>query len=275
VTEFLEIHQGTSPLVLSMPHSGQDLAPEVEACLNDEGKALADTDWWIERLYDFYPALGASVVRTKLSRYVIDLNRNPSGQSLYPGQATTGLCPTETFDGAPIYQASKEPDETEVARRLENYFTPYHDALRQMIEATVARHGFALLFDCHSIRSVVPRLFEGLLPVFNIGTNDGKASAPELGQILADTCAAKDNPSYVLNGRFMGGWITRHYGDPANHVHAVQLELSQAAYMIEKPPWTYLESEAAITATIIRSALQSMLDWSTKNLSKDSLGENA
>ena len=270
MSEFLEIHQGTSPLVLSMPHSGRDLVLEVEACLNNEGRALADTDWWIERLYDFHPALGAGVVRTKLSRYVIDLNRDPSGQSLYPGQATTGLFPTETFDGVPIYQPGKEPDDADVANRLTRYFQPYHDALQQTLDATVARHGFALLFDCHSIRSVVPRLFEGLLPVFNIGTNDGKASAPDLGQILADTCAAQDDLSFVLNGRFKGGWITRHYGDPANNIHAVQLELSQAAYMIEKPPWTYLEPNAAATASIIQSALQHMLAWSSNHLGETS-----
>jgi N-formylglutamate deformylase len=270
VIDFLEIHQGTSPLVLSMPHSGRDLVPEVEAILNEEGLGLADTDWWIERLYDFHPTLGASVVRSKLSRYVIDLNRDPSGQSLYPGQATTGLCPTETFDGTPLYQSGKEPDEAEVARRLKQYFTPYHNALRQMIDSTVARHGYAMLFDCHSIRSAVPRLFDGTLPVFNIGTNDGQASTPELGQILADTCANAPDTSHVLNGRFKGGWITRHYGDPANNVHAVQLELAQSAYMLETPPWTYDQNKAALTANIIQSALHSMLDWSTKNLGETS-----
>jgi N-formylglutamate deformylase len=264
VTDFLETHHGASPLILSMPHSGRDLVPEVKACLNDEGLATADTDWWIERLYDFHPSLGASVVRSKLSRYVIDLNRDPSGQSLYPGQATTGLCPTETFDGVPIYQTGTEPGDDEVADRLKKYFQPYHKALRQQIDGAVARHGFALLFDCHSIRSVVPRLFDGLLPVFNIGTNDGKASAPELGQILADTCAAVPGLTHVLNGRFKGGWITRHYGNPDQNIHAVQLELSQASYMTETPPWTYDEARANDTANIIRTALQKMLDRVTE-----------
>ena len=265
VTDLLEIHQGTSPLVLSMPHSGRDLVQHVEAALNEEGLGLADTDWGIERLYDFHPALGASVVRSKLSRYVIDLNRDPSGQSLYPGQATTGLCPTETFDGVPLYQPGKEPDDAEGAQRLDRYFRPYHEALRQMIDATVARHGYALLFDCHSIRSVVPRLFDGPLPVFNIGTNDGQASTPVLGQIMADVCAKADGMSHVLNGRFKGGWITRHYGDPAGNVHAVQLELAQSAYMLEVPPWTYDQDKAAATANIIQSALQAMLDWLSDN----------
>ena len=266
MSDFIDIHQGGSPLVLSMPHCGRELTPEVEARLNDDGRAIADTDWWIERLYDFFPGLDAGVVRSTLSRYVIDLNRDPSGRSLYPGQATTGLCPLETFDGAPIYQPGREPDDTDIAGRLVKYFEPYHTALRQLLDAAVARHGYALLFDCHSIRSVVPRLFEGRLPVFNIGTNDGAAAAPELGQILADECATAPDLPHVLNGRFKGGWITRHYGDPANHVHAVQLELAQNAYMIEAPPWTYDAVKAARVTAIIRPALEKMIDWSTRNL---------
>jgi formiminoglutamase len=265
MSDFLEIHQGASPLILSMPHSGRDLVPEVEACLNEEGRAIADTDWWIERLYDFYPELNASVVRSKLSRYVIDLNRDPSGKSLYPGQATTGLCPVETFDGGPLYQAGREPDDAGIAERLNRYYAPYHTALQQLIDATVERHGHALLFDCHSIRSVVPRLFDGTLPVFNIGTNDGAASAPEPGRILADHCARAADLPHVLNGRFKGGWITRHYGDPANNVHAVQLELGQIAYMIETPPWTYDEARAQRIKDILRPALAEMISWSTAN----------
>ena len=266
MNDFLEIHQGISPLILSMPHSGRDLVPEVEAELNDEGRAIADTDWWIERLYDFYPELDASVVRSKLSRYVIDLNRDPSGKSLYPGQATTGLCPVETFDGVPLYQVGHEPDDAATADRLTRYFTPYHTALQQLIDAAVDRHGYALLFDCHSIRTVVPRLFEGTLPVFNIGTNDGAASAPELGRILANHCATAADLPHILNGRFKGGWITRHYGDPANNVHAVQLELGQIAYMIETPPWTYDETRAQRIKDILRPALTEMIGWSISNL---------
>jgi N-formylglutamate deformylase len=266
VSDFLEIVEGTSPLVLSMPHSGRDLVPEVSDRLNGEGRAIADTDWWIERVYDFHEKLEASVVRTRLSRYVIDLNRDPSGQSLYPGQATTGLCPTETFDGLPIYQPGQKPDDQDIAGRLTNYFTPYHDALQKRIDACLATHGYALLFDCHSIRSVVPRLFEGTLPVFNIGTNDGKASAPALGQILADQCATAADLPHVLNGRFKGGWITRHYGQPEGHVHAVQLELAQSAYMVEEPPWSWLDDKAERTKQIIQTALQDMILWSEKNL---------
>lgn len=263
---FLEVREGASSLILSMPHGGRELVPGLAERLTEAGRALADTDWWIERLYDFAGDLDASVVRTQLSRTVIDVNRDPSGASLYPGQATTGLCPTETFDGVPLYGDGAAPDAGEIADRTQRYFAPYHAALAAQIERAKAAHGYALLYDCHSIRSVVPRLFEGALPVFNIGTNEGASCAPGVQQAIADVCAATEGYSHVVNGRFKGGWITRHYGRPDAGVHAVQMELAQHAYMDEAPPWTFDEAKAARLRPVLRAVLQAMQGWAGTNV---------
>lgn len=253
-----DIRRGDGPLILSMPHVGTILTPEAAARLNETGLAVGDTDWWMDRLYDFADDLAPTVIRARLSRYVIDVNRDPSGISLYPGQATTELCPTTTFDGDPLYRPGMEPDETEIARRRAAYHAPYHAALSAEIARVRDRHGYVLLYDCHSIRSVIPRLFEGTLPTFNIGTNSGASCAPGIEAAVVDACAAA-GPSYAHNGRFKGGFITRHHGRPAEHVHAVQMELAQSAYMLEAPPWTYDEAAAAPTRIILRQVLEAML----------------
>lgn len=257
---------GAGPLVLSMPHCGTEIPEDLADRFNALGRGVPDTDWWIDRLYDFGAALDASVVRATLSRYVIDLNRDPSGQSLYPGQATTGLCPAETFDGEPIYRAGAEPDAGEIEARKAAYYNPYHDALRAALDRAKAAHGYALLYDCHSIRSVVPRLFEGRLPVVNIGTNSGQSCAAGLEAAVAGVCAAQTAFSHVVNGRFKGGWITRHYGRPAEKVHALQVELGQVAYMAEAPPWTFDDDKAEALRGLLRPMLEAMTGWAANNL---------
>jgi len=254
--QVVDITEGMGPLVLSMPHGGTSVPDEIAARLNETGRALADTDWWIDRLYDFGADMGASVVKANLSRYVIDLNRDPSGASLYPGQATTGLCPLETFDGEPLYLPGAEPGVAEIETRKRAYFAPYHDALRIALDRAKDRHGFALLYDCHSIRSEVPRLFEGILPTVNIGTNNGASCAPLLERSVTGTCEAQHEFTHVANGRFKGGWITRHYGDPVNGVHALQVELAQSAYMAEIPPWDFLEEKAERLRGLLRPMLE-------------------
>ncbi len=228
---FLTVHRGAAPLVISLPHTGTDIPPALEADLVSPWLARKDCDWWVETLYDFAAELGASVVRTAISRTVIDVNRDPSGVSLYPGQATTELCPTTTFDGEPLYREGRGPD---VAARRAAYFDPYHAALAAEIAAVREAHGAVVLYDCHSIRSVIPRLFEGVLPELNLGTNAGASCAPELEAALAALCEGTGR-SFVANGRFKGGYITRHYGRPEEGVHAVQMELACRAYMPEPP----------------------------------------
>ncbi|MDG1286957.1 MAG: N-formylglutamate deformylase [Rickettsiales bacterium] len=249
----VEIKEGSCPIILAMPHSGTWLPQEIFAGLNEIGQKLRDTDWHIDRLYDgLLPE--ASIVKANFHRYVIDANRDPEGVSLYPGQNTTTLCPTIDFDGAPIWHAGKEPDMAQVKHRTEQFHAPYHKALRQMIEVTKAKYGFAILYDCHSIRSEAPFLFEGVLPVLNIGTNDSKSCSSEIEKLVTEACA-DSSFSQVLNGRFKGGWTTRYYGNPSVDVHAIQMELTQAAYMQETDPWAYLPERAET----LRQTLQTLL----------------
>jgi len=229
---WLTVRQGAVPLLLCMPHTGTEIPPEIEERLVSPWLARKDTDWWIERLYEFAVELGASVVRTSVSRTVIDCNRDPSGASLYPGQATTGLCPTTTFDGEMLYRAGAAPQEPEIAARRAEYFEPYHGAIAGEIARLRALHPLIVLYDCHSIRSAVPRLFTGTLPHFNIGTFAGASCAPELTSRLERVC--DPGPfSRVTNGRFQGGYTTRHYGRPQEAVHAVQMELACRGYLRE------------------------------------------
>ncbi|SCW74497.1 formiminoglutamase [Sphingobium faniae] len=230
MTGWLEITQGHAPLIVAFPHTGTELA-DVEDQFRSPWLARRDADWWVDRLYGFARGLGATTIRSRLSRSVIDLNRDPSGASLYPGQATTELCPTTTFDGDPLY-AGAMPDEAEIARRREIWFAPYHAALGTEIARLRALHPRIVLYDAHSIRSHVPRLFRGELPQFNIGTNGGVTCDPALEAAVTGICA-DSGLSHVLNGRFRGGWTTRHHGRPETGVHAIQMELAMRGYMDE------------------------------------------
>lgn len=253
-TTTYSLRQGSVPLLISIPHLGTDLPPEFVADMSDTAPLKQDTDWHLDQLYGFAAGLGASVLQAKVSRYVIDLNRPPGGESLYPGQTTTGLCPTETFRGEPLYGAAQVPGAAQQTDRLARYWRPYHDALRAELDRLKALHGAVLLWDAHSIASVLPRLFEGQLPDLNFGTADGRSCAPAiLGNVVAQVVSTPF--SHVVNGRFKGGYITRHYGAPADGVHAIQLEMAQHLYMLEDPPFTYLEYKA----TSVQPLLQKML----------------
>lgn len=230
--DWLSIHRGNSPLIVTFPHTGTDIPGEIAGGFVSPDLARKDADWYVDRLYDFAAGMGATTVHTALSRSVIDVNRDPSGVSLYPGQATTGLCPLTTFDDEPLYRSGMEPDETEIARRRETYFQPYHDAVAAEIARLRALHDRVVLYDAHSIRSEVPRLFEGLLPVFNIGTNFGQTCAGELAGAVEEICTASGEPT-VRDGRFRGGWTVRHYGRPHEGVHAIQMELADRGYLDE------------------------------------------
>ncbi|SKA29807.1 N-formylglutamate deformylase [Consotaella salsifontis] len=233
------VQQGRSPLILAMPHVGLDIPGDIFSRLSEVGKSRADADWHIERLYDGLVP-DATVVRATFHRTVIDANRDPSGASLYPGQNTTGLVPMTDFDGLPLWQEGEEPDAAEIEARREAYHQPYHAALAAEIERVRALHGVAVLYDCHSIRSLIPFLFEGRLPDFNIGTDNGKTCDPRIEAAAAEVAAGADGYSHVVNGRFRGGWTTRHYGKPAENIHALQMELAQSAYLTtESAPFAY------------------------------------
>jgi len=251
----VEVIRGAGPVILGQPHGGTWLPDPLVARLNANGRALADTDWHIGRLYDgLLP--GVTVVRATVHRYAIDANRDPAGASLYPGQNTTGLCPLSDFDGRPIWRAGQEPSADEVAARRAAFHAPYHAALAAEIERVRTRHGVAVLYDCHSIRSVIPFLFPGTLPVFSIGTNDGATCASAVTSAVVKNCCNAEGYDYILNGRFKGGWTTRHYGQPETGVHAIQMELAQRAYLAaEAAPWDHDPARAdplrAILARIL------------------------
>jgi N-formylglutamate deformylase len=233
-----EVVAGDGPVVLGLPHTGTWLPDDVRARLNGTGQGLADTDWHVHELYaGLLP--GATTVRATFHRYLIDANRAPDDASLYPGQNTTGLCPTTDFDGRPIWRAGAAPGPAEVAERLAAFHAPYHAALAAEIARVQALHGVAILYDCHSIRSRIPFLFDGTLPDFNLGTADGASCAPAVEAAALAICRAATGHGYVANGRFKGGWTTRHYGRPEDGVHAIQMELAQSTYLAaEEPPWT-------------------------------------
>ena len=231
MSDVLEIHRGDAPLIVSFPHTGTELPRGLERVFVSPWLARRDADWWIDRLYGFARDLGATTVRTRISRSVIDCNRDPSGASLYPGQATTGLCPAETFDGEPLYPGAG-PDQAEIDRRRAAWFDPYHAALAAELARLRARHPHVVLYDAHSIRSRIPRLFDGELPQFNIGTDNGKTCDPALREAVTAICAASGH-SHVLDGRFRGGWTTRHYGRPGDGIHAIQMELAMRGYLAE------------------------------------------
>ncbi len=232
--DWLTVERRNAPLIISLPHTGTQIAPEIEAKLVSPWLARKDADWWIDKLYGFAGELGATVVHTSISRTVIDVNRDPSGVSLYPGQATTELCPTTSFDGEPLYLTGHAPDAAEVERRRGLWFAPYHAALSAEIIRLRALHPRVVLYDAHSIRSRIPRLFDGDLPQFNIGTNSGAACDAALTARIEAICDASGR-SRVSNSRFKGGHITRHHGNPAKGVHAVQMELACRGYMHETP----------------------------------------
>ncbi len=239
----VEVVEGDGPVVLGLPHTGTWLPEDVAERLNPTGLALADTDWHIHELYaGLLPS--ATTVRATFHRYAIDANRGPDDASLYPGQNTTGLCPLTDFDGRPIYRAGAEPDAAAIAARVAAWHAPYHAALAAQIARVRARHGVAILYDCHSIRSVIPFLFDGTLPDFNVGTNNGASCAPEVEACVMHIVRGAPGHTWVLNGRFKGGWTTRHYGRPEAGCHAVQMELAQSTYMDEAPPWTWRAERA-------------------------------
>lgn len=254
------ITQGNSPLVLGLPHTGTDIPADCLARLNETGRAMADTDWHIDRLYAGLVD-GVTTVRTTIHRYVIDANRDPSGVSLYPGQNTTTLCPLTDFDGSPIYLEGQEPDAAEIVRRRDIYHAPYHTAIAAELARVKAIHGFAILYDCHSIRGRIPFLFDGILPDFNIGTNEGATCAPAIESAVRELCAGAEGYQSILNGRFKGGWTTRHYGRPDEGLHAIQMELAQSTYMVESPPWHYVPDRAENLRKHLKSILETLSNW--------------
>ncbi|MEN4950254.1 N-formylglutamate deformylase [Stenotrophomonas sp. TWI819] len=260
--DWLQIHRGDVPLIVSFPHTGTELPDALAAQFVSPWLARRDADWWVHELYGFAQQMGATTVRTAVSRSVIDVNRDPSGTSLYPGQNTTGLCPLTTFDNQPLYRDGHGPDEAEIARRRDTWFAPYHDALAAEIARLRALHGTVVVYDAHSIRSHIPHLFDGQLPQFNLGTNGDTTCDNALTDVVDNLCAMS-GMSHVRNGRFKGGYITRHYSDIPGGVHTLQMELACRGYMhepeaVDEHSWpTPLDPDHADP---LRATLQQVLD---------------
>jgi len=252
------LHRGASPLVISLPHVGVGLPGGLAERLTPAALQLPDTDWHVEKLYAFASSLDVSVLEARLSRYVIDLNRDPSGASLYPGKSTTELCPLTTFALEPVYQAGAEPSPEEIASRVQDVFEPYHAALRQEIASIRARHGYAILLEGHSIRSYVPRFFDGRLPDLNLGSADGQTASASVEQAAREVLAGS-GMSWVANGRFKGGYITRCFGSPAERVHALQLEMALGCYMHEESPYAFDAARAAPLISVLERLVQALL----------------
>jgi N-formylglutamate deformylase len=255
------LQQGTTPLVISMPHVGRAIPADLQSRYTPRALRVEDTDWYLDRLYAFAGELGASLLVPYESRYVIDLNRPIDNTPMYVGSNNTELCPTRFFTGEPLYRGGMAPDAAEILRRIEEVWQPYHDALHGELQRVRAAHGHAVLFDAHSIKSELPWLFEGTLPNLNLGTVEGHSCAPSLRQALIAVLASQQRFTHVTDGRFKGGHITRFYGQPAQGVHAVQLEMCWRTYMDEGPPPAWSDARAAEAMPLLRRLVRTMIDW--------------
>ena len=247
-----QLQQGHVPLLVSMPHIGTRIPPDLQGGYVPQALQVEDTDWHLDQLYNFLGDLGTSVLMPSTSRYVIDLNRPPDDAPMYPGASNTELCPTRFFNGTPLYREGAEPTAEERQRRRAAYWQPYHDALAGELARLKSVHGYVLLWDAHSIRSEIPWLFEGRLPDLCIGTASGSSADTAITDAVMQACARHPHVSSVANGRFKGGYITRHYGQPAHNVHAIQLEMCQSLYMQEEAPFAYDAAKAAQIQTILK-----------------------
>lgn len=255
-----QLIQGNLPLLISIPHMGVFVPADIKRRMTKEAQALPDTDWHVDKLYWFAKDMGASLLMATHSRYVVDLNRPMDDAHLYPGQVKTGLCPLETFDGEKLYTEGDEPDEIEKVNRVASYWQPYHETLEDELARLKAKFGYAILYDAHSIRTEVPRLFDGKLWDLNLGTAKGTSCGAGMGE--AGLKAAETGRfSSVLNGRFVGGYITRHYGQPQDDIHALQMELTWGNYMDEAPPYGYRADKAAELQPVLKNVLEALLGW--------------
>lgn len=256
-----QLTRGDSPLLVSVPHAGRHIPDAIALRMTARALDVPDTDWHVDELYAFVPSTGATLVVATHSRYVVDLNRDPSGAALYPGADNTELCPTRTFDNTPIYAAAEEPSQSEIVARRATYFDPYHALLADEILRLRARHGYAIVLDGHSIATEVPRFFEGRLPDLNVGTADGVACDAQVERIASDIAASARDFTHVVNGRFKGGYITRSCGRPQQNVHALQLETAQSCYMDEAQPAAFDADRAARLGRVLERLVVALAEW--------------
>ena len=255
-----ELHRGNAPLVVDVPHAGTFIPDALALRMTAAARAVPDTDWHVEKLYAFARDSNITLMAATHSRFVVDLNRDPSGAALYPGADNTELCPTRTFGNEAIYAGGDEPNASEIDARRRTYFDPYHAALAAEIARVKARHGYAILLDGHSIRAEVPRFFDGRLPDLNLGTADGTSCDAGVADVATSILASDASLTHIVNGRFKGGYVTRRYGRPREGVHALQLEMAQDAYMDEAPPYPWAPARAARLATLLERLVMTLAE---------------
>jgi N-formylglutamate deformylase len=268
MSEIFDFVPGTTPVLISVPHAGTEIPAEMAARMTGEALDLPDTDWHVPLLYDFAKALGAGLIVAKNSRYVIDLNRDPSGKPLYPGADNTELVPLTTFGRDAVYRSGLAPDDEEVAQRAARYWRPYHDKLAGELAALKSKHGLAVLWDAHSIPSIVPRFFSGKLPDLNLGSAKGVSADRDLVEAVTRIFQTTNAFSSVLDGRFTGGYITRRFGQPRQNVHALQLELGQQSYMDDAPPYRWDAQRAAPMKVLLSKTIEAVVGWAQARAGK-------
>ena len=263
-----DIASGDSPLIVSVPHAGRHVPDAIALRLSAAARRVPDTDWHVDELYRFAPSTGATLIAATHSRYVVDLNRDPSGRVLYPGADNSELCPTRTFGNEPVYRHGEEPAPVEVDARRATYFAPYHARLAAEIGRLRARHGYAILVDGHSIAAEVPRFFDGRLPDLNLGTSNGSSCDPAAQALAAGIVSSAAGFTHVVNGRFKGGYITRRYGIPDENVHALQLEMTQACYLDEGDPERYDAARATPLIGVLERLVVALAEWRPPGLAR-------
>jgi N-formylglutamate deformylase len=261
MTDNFQFTPGTTPVLISVPHAGTAIPPAIAARMTPEALTLPDTDWHVEKLYDFATELGAGLIAADHSRYVVDLNRDPSGKPLYPGADNSEFVPLTTFAEQPIYRPGQQPDAAEIAERRATYWQPYHHRLTAELARLKSTFGIAVLWDGHSILSHVPRFFDGRLPDLNLGSAKGASAAPALVAHVMDVLGNAEEFSSILNGRFTGGYITRHYGQPDDNIHALQLEMAESAYLDETDPSRYDPARAARLKALLSQTIETVTAW--------------
>lgn len=256
------VEEGQSPLILCLPHSGTDVPPFVAGRLNATGRLQADLGWRLEKVFDFHGALGATVIRSSVSRYVIDLDRDRETPISVAEDPSLALCPVTTLDHKRIYKEGEEPGPTEVEQRMLLFYRPFHLALQQQIARLRRIHEKVILVDCQSMRSQIRGMSEKGLPMINIGSADGASCDPDLRSLFVGSFTAQDGYSVSVDVQTKGGFITRTCGQPAKGVHAMTLMLAQRSYLRhESPPFEPDKIRLARLRAILSDSFARLLDW--------------
>ncbi|GAA4113631.1 N-formylglutamate deformylase [Aquimarina addita] len=248
------------PILISIPHAGTQFPVEIKHYYKKKMRNhLDDTDWYVHKLYEFAPSLGITIIKANLSRWVIDLNRDPKSIPLYTdNRLITAITPITDFYGNNIYtSSSSEPDPIEIQRRLDLYYWPYYRQIETLIADLKKKFGKVLLWDAHSIRHLVSTIQKKPFPDMILGNNDQKTAHPQLILTALEKLRSKKF-EVAHNTPFKGGHITRYFGKPAQNVHALQLEMNKILYMDDNEI-TYNTKRASEVQEVLQDTLQHLI----------------